>query len=267
MQLLSLNIGTKLTTSQFILKKNRNPLITIVTVSYNAAELIEKTIRSVINQSYANKEYVVIDGASTDGTQQIIKKFITSIDFYQSEPDNGIYAAMNKAVSKATGSWVIFMNAGDLFVDNEVLEKTALSLSHTTEVLYGDILINEKGELVRKQSPEKISRIHRMPFCHQAVFTQTSLLKKYPFDEKYKLSADFKLYKQLILEGVYFEKTALPITIYDRTGLSNSQRTQGLAENIAIIKELDNAKEKLRLLPRLYLVKNWNWLRQTFKNR
>lgn len=106
-----------------------------------------------------------------------------------------------------------------------------------------------------------------MPFCHQAVFTRTSLLRKFPFDEKYALSADFKLFKQLKSEEVDFEKIPITITIYDRTGLSSSQRSKGLAENIAIIKELDGAKEKLRLLPRLYLVKGWNSIRSFLKSK
>lgn len=249
------------------MKTNQDSFITVVTVSYNSADLIEKTLQSVVGQTHANKEYVVIDGASTDETNQIIDKFIDLIDFYVSEPDNGIYHAMNKAVVKASGDWLIFMNAGDTFVDSEVLQKVANSLSNETDVLYGDILTLKNRELILKKSPLKIMHMHRMPFCHQAVFTRTSLLRKFPFDEKYALSADFKLFKQLKSEEVNFKKIPMPITIYDRTGLSSSQRSKGLAENIAIIKELDGAKEKLRLLPRLYLVKGWNSIRSFLKSK
>ena len=249
------------------LKTKPNPLITVVTVCYNSADLIEETLKSVTEQNYSNKEYVVIDGASTDGTDQIIDKFIDSIDFYVSEPDNGIYHAMNKAVVKASGDWLIFMNAGDAFVDSEVLQKVANSLSDETDVLYGDILTLKNRELILKKSPPKITHMHRMPFCHQAVFTRTSLLRKFPFDEKYALSADFKLFKQLKSEEVDFEKIPITITIYDRTGLSSSQRSKGLAENIAIIKEVDSLQEKLRLLPRLYLVKGWNSIRSFLKSK
>ncbi len=229
--------------------------------------MIEKTLKSVIEQSYSNKEYVVIDGASTDGTKKIVERYIDSIDFFMSEPDNGIYHAMNKAVGVAKGEWVIFMNAGDVFVDNAVLEKVSYSLSATIDVLYGDILTSRNTELVLKEAPSEIKSMHRMPFCHQAVFTRTSLLRSFPFDEKYKMSADFKLYKQLNRENATFRRLPLPITIYDRTGLSNSQRARGLGENIAVIKEIDNWQDRLRLLPRLYFVKNWAAIRYSLKKK
>lgn len=249
------------------LKTKPNPLITVVTVCYNSVDMIEKTLKSVIEQSYSNKEYVVIDGASTDGTKKIVERYIDSIDFFMSESDNGIYHAMNKAVGVAKGEWVIFMNAGDVFVDNAVLEKANYSLSATIDVLYGDILTSRNTELVLKEAPSEIKSMHRMPFCHQAVFTRTSLLKSFPFDEKYKMSADFKLYKQLNRENATFRRLPLPITIYDRTGLSNSQRARGLGENIAVIKEIDNWQDRLRLLPRLYFVKNWAAIRHSLKKK
>ena len=249
------------------LKTKPNPLITVVTVCYNSVDMIEKTLKSVIEQSYSNKEYVVIDGASTDGTKKIVERYIDSIDFFMSESDNGIYHAMNKAVGVAKGEWVIFMNAGDVFVDNAVLEKVSSSLSTTTDVLYGDILTSRNAELVLKEAPSEIKSMHRMPFCHQAVFTRTSLLRSFPFDEKYKMSADFKLYKQLNRENATFRRLPLPITIYDRTGLSNSQRARGLGENIAVIKEIDNWQDRLRLLPRLYFVKNWAAIRHSLKKK
>lgn len=249
------------------LKTKPNPLITVVTVCYNSVDMIEKTLKSVIEQSYSNKEYVVIDGASTDGTKKIVERYIDSIDFFMSESDNGIYHAMNKAVGVAKGEWVIFMNAGDVFVDNAVLEKANYSLSATIDVLYGDILTSRNAELVLKEAPSEIKSMHRMPFCHQAVFTRTSLLRSFPFDEKYKMSADFKLYKQLNRENATFRRLPLPITIYDRTGLSNSQRARGLGENIAVIKEIDNWQDRLRLLPRLYFVKNWAAIRHSLKKK
>lgn len=249
------------------MKTKPNPLITVVTVCYNSVDMIEKTLKSVIEQSYSNKEYVVIDGASTDGTKKIVERYIDSIDFFMSEPDNGIYHAMNKAVGVAKGEWIIFMNAGDVFVDNAVLEKVSYSLSATIDVLYGDILTSRNTELVLKEAPSEIKSMHRMPFCHQAVFTRTSLLRSFPFDEKYKMSADFKLYKQLNRENATFRRLPLPITIYDRTGLSNSQRARGLGENIAVIKEIDNWQDRLRLLPRLYFVKNWAAIRHSLKKK
>ena len=249
------------------MKNEQYPLITVVTVCYNSAALIERTLISVSEQNYSNKEYVVIDGASTDGTKEIVERYKDSISFFVSEPDKGIYHAMNKAVKVAKGEWVIFMNAGDVFANNEVLKNVSNKLNDKSDIVYGDILKMENNELIVKEAPSKITRMHRMPFCHQAVFTRTFLLKKHPFDEKYKLSADFKLYKQLSLDNFSFKKIPMSITIYDTTGISNTQRTKGLIENISIIKEIDNWQEKLRLLPRLYFVKNWTAIRHSLKNR
>lgn len=96
--------------------------VSVVTVVYNDVKKIENTVNSVISQSYNNKEFIIVDGGSNDGTLEIIKKYDFSIDSFISEKDRGIYDAMNKGVSLATGEWIIFMNSGDCFVDNKVLE-------------------------------------------------------------------------------------------------------------------------------------------------
>ena len=95
--------------------------ISVITVAYNASRYIETTILSVINQTYSNIEYIIIDGGSTDGTVDIIKKYSNKISYWISEPDKGIYDAMNKGINKATGEWINFMNAGDTFHNPDTL--------------------------------------------------------------------------------------------------------------------------------------------------
>ena len=114
---------------------------TIATVTFNAAQVVEKTIRSVVGQNYDNYEYIIVDGQSTDGTLSIIKEYSNDIDIIISEPDNGIYDGMNKAIFSAHGEYLLFMNAGDVFVDNHVLSRVAKSIrsSHPT-VVYGDVI-------------------------------------------------------------------------------------------------------------------------------
>lgn len=105
---------------------NSNPqraLFTIVTVSYNCCSLIEKTIKSVLQQDYHDTEYIIIDGESTDGTVEIIKKYAQHLAFWCSEPDGGIYQGMNKGISHAKGEWILFLNAGDVFAETNVLTK------------------------------------------------------------------------------------------------------------------------------------------------
>ena len=99
------------------------PKITIVTISYNIVTYIEKTILSVVNQTYPNIEYIVIDGGSTDGTLDVIKKYSDKITYWVSESDKGIYDAMNKGIDAATGDWINFMNAGDVFYHNNVIDE------------------------------------------------------------------------------------------------------------------------------------------------
>ncbi|MDD3789524.1 MAG: glycosyltransferase family 2 protein [Petrimonas sp.] len=241
---------------------SKNVLISVVTVCKDAGSTIEKTLRSVIEQDYTSFEYIVIDGQSGDKTFEIIKKYSSNINIFLSEKDSGIYDAMNKAIGLCSGEWTIFMNAGDVFADHTVLRKTAEFLNKNCDVVYGDIYTNKAGNLSLKKSPHVIKNIHRMPFCHQAVFTKTKVLKKYLFDEKYCLSADFKFFKQLILNKSTFQKANIPITIFDRSGISNTQRVKGLLENAAIINELDNFVTKLTFLPRLYFVIYWNKLRK-----
>ena len=98
-----------------------SPLISVVTVSYNAVDTIERTILSVLNQTYSDIEYIIIDGGSTDGTVDLIKKYADKITYWVSEPDQGIYDAMNKGIDVATGEWINFMNSGDSFYRQDVL--------------------------------------------------------------------------------------------------------------------------------------------------
>lgn len=114
-----------------------NPLISVVTVSYNAVTTIEKTILSVINQNYSNIEYIVIDGGSIDGTVDIIKKYADKITYWVSEPDKGIYDAMNKGIIVATGEWINFMNTGDTFYNENVFSEIFELNSYTEDVISG----------------------------------------------------------------------------------------------------------------------------------
>jgi putative colanic acid biosynthesis glycosyltransferase len=118
--------------------KNSNLLISIITVVYNGEKFLEKTIKSVINQSYQNIEYIVIDGGSTDGTIDIIKKYKDRIDYWVSEKDDGIYDAMNKGLERASGDFVNFMNGGDTFYDKSVLEKiiSFISMVDNNKIAY-----------------------------------------------------------------------------------------------------------------------------------
>lgn len=183
------------------------PKVTIVTVTYNAEKYLERTIRSVVKQSYPNIEYIVIDGASADGTVDIIKKYEQFIDYWISEPDSGIYHAMNKGVDAATGEWMSFMNAGDGFSNMDVL-RDVFCKEYDADVLYSDTYIVDKdfktvGEHLVSGLEDFF--ISKMPFIHQSSFVRRSLVSKFPFRTDYNLASDFDLFFKLYVKKYKFE--------------------------------------------------------------
>lgn len=220
--------------------------VTIITVCRNHAKELEKTIQSVENQTWQKKEYIVIDGASTDETLEVIQQHGDSITQWISEPDQGIYDAMNKGIRLAQGQWVIFMNAGDTFASTDTLQRV-FQESQEADVIYGDVI---KGEHVKKAEPPH--NAHRMFFCHQSAFVKTSCLREFPFDTTHRMSADFKQIKQLYLSGKTFRQLDFPVAVFDTQGVSNTSRSAGLYDNIRVIRETDSFWEQVRLLPRLY---------------
>ncbi|MBQ9666161.1 MAG: glycosyltransferase [Bacteroidaceae bacterium] len=204
-----------------------NPQITVITICYNAVDEIEKTILSVINQTYKKREYIVVDGGSKDGTIDLIKKYGNWIDCWVSEPDRGIYDAMNKGLKLAKGEWVNFMNAGDSFADEHVFENLQKFFIPENDVVYGDVVVEKLGiKYLQKAQPKELQKENspRMGFVHQACFVKTSFAKMYPFDLKYKLAADFNMVMTIYRNGGKFVYAAIPVANYDLSGVSTSNR-------------------------------------------
>ena len=221
-------------------------IVTIITVCRNHAQELERTIRSVESQTWQEKEYLVIDGASTDDSLDVIKAHEASITRWVSEPDQGIYDAMNKGVKMAQGEWVIFMNAGDTFAGDDTLQRV-FGNPLDADVIYGDVI---KGELVKEAEAPR--NAHRMFYCHQSAFVRTRCLREFPFDIRHRMSADFKQVKQLYLSGKTFRQLDFPVANFDIQGVSNRNRSAGLYDNIQVIRETDSLWEQMKLLPRLY---------------
>lgn len=214
----------------------RESIISIITVAYNCASDIEKTIKSIINQTYTNIEYIIIDGGSTDGTVDIIKKYTDKITFWISEPDNGIYDAMNKGIGRANGKWINFMNAGDSFFNDNVLSDIfEENISDKVSVIYGDTLqCFSYGRFITKAEELPLLKTH-MVFCHQSSFVLLSLLKTYLFDTTYKLCADYNLFYKLYRNGYQFYYKPICIAIYDaEEGISSINRLKVLKEESRI---------------------------------
>lgn len=174
------------------------PVFSIITVAYNAAKQLEKTLLSVINQTYQDIEYIIIDGASNDGTIEIIRRHESSIYYWVSEPDKGLYHAMNKGLQIATGDYVWFLNAGDMLKHNGIVMKLSqIALQNRLpDILYGETdLMDGKGIIFaerRLKTPQNLAwKSFRMGMlvCHQAFIVKLEIAPEY--DLQYRFSADF----------------------------------------------------------------------------
>ena len=197
----------------------------IVTINYNDVDGLNHTIESVIAQSYNDYEYIVIDGGSTDGSLDIIKNYSESIAFWISEKDRGIYHAMNKGVEHAHGDYCIFMNSGDRFFANSVLEQVAINTTNE-DIIVGKVTIDDKNTII---SPPPISgeltlyHLYSGAIPHQGTFIRTELLRKYPYDENLKISSDWKFFVQtLILDNSSIRYLDIYVAKYNIDGVSSS---------------------------------------------
>lgn len=210
--------------------------ISIITISYNCKDVIEKTIRSVINQTYDNTEYVIIDGKSTDGTTDVIEKYRDKIDYYVSEKDRGIYDAMNKGIATATGDWVIFMNAGDFFADKNVLLEVCNLIEEDSIVVYGDIIKQCNGYYYYDK-PAGVERAAQyMPVFHQSAFIRLDYHKQHLFDISFKSSGDYDFfYKCIFQDHCKFQYIPVTVACFDNVG-GMSRDNHGLSqrENLRI---------------------------------
>ena len=183
-------------------KNNKTPIISIITVVFNNFELIEKTIQSVINQTYKNIQYIVIDGGSTDGTLDIIKKYKKYIDILIIEKDTGIYDAMNKGIKLAKGNWINFMNSGDTFYSTNTLNDISFNDYASNSFIYGKAKIfDSNAKFIKILKPLKANKLNLTLFasrvaCHQAVFYNTNIKFMYP--SQYKFLGDLFSYFEFI---------------------------------------------------------------------
>lgn len=177
------------------------PKVTVVTVTYNAADCVEMTLKSVIAQTYSNLEYIVVDGKSSDSTMDIVERYRAHISTIVSEPDKGIYDAMNKATRLASGEWIIFINAGDTFDNPSVLNNVfSHKIQENSSLIFGNITHYSKDLRVKQIHAPQIATYQqspfpyreRMPGSHQATFYRTKILKEHPYRSKeFKIAADW----------------------------------------------------------------------------
>ena len=197
-------------------------LFSIVTVTYNAAPLLERTIESVLGQAFPDSEYIIIDGGSNDGTLEIISNYSHRLKYWISEKDSGIYNAMNKAIQQCSGEWVIFMNAGDTFSSNDILARIQPHCTGDTDIIYGDrFRISTTGEKTYQKAGRLEDSHLREVIFHQSCLIRTNLLKERPYDESYKLAADYEFILHSINEHRKFKYTGIAISNFLEGGASS----------------------------------------------
>lgn len=212
--------------------------ISVVTVCLNTADTIKETIESVLGQTYGNLEYVIIDGMSTDGTLEIIRKYegVPGVKTVSGK-DNGLYNAMNKGIDLCSGDYILFLNSGDIFADKNVVsdvmtricgenEASGGSLDDETDeknllpdIIYGNVTKNYQNKSVTERYPGnhtvfKLLMMGKMP-CHQGIFTKTSILKRFRFDESYKICADFDFLLRCVRGHVRMQYADVNVSIVD----------------------------------------------------
>lgn len=247
---------------------SNTPKITIITVVFNAEALIERTLKSILCQSYRNLELLIIDGKSTDNTLGIVHKYQGDRTKIISEKDKGIYDAMNKGITNASGDYIIFINAGDELYSQTTLEDI-LATHQDADVYYGNTaVVDINGNILgdRRLSPPKKLTWKSLKFgmrvSHQSILAKKQIIPKY--DLKYKISADIDWTIRLLKEANQIVNTHLYISKFLEGGVSTEKRKLGLKERFAIQKKhygllltlLNHGVIILRFIKHLFLKKN-----------
>lgn len=221
--------------------------LSIITINYNNCLGLSRTIKSVLAQTFKDLEYIIIDGGSNDDSIDVIKSHQDSIDYWVSEPDKGIYNAMNKGIKKASGEYLQFLNSGDTFVDNTVLS-TVFSKPRTADIVYGD-LFYVYGDDSKKVLPSlyggQLTMVHffHRNLGHPAAFIKKSLFSDSLYDEKYRFLADNKFFiESIILKNCSVEYLGKVLIDFDMSGVSSE------STNWACINE-ERAKLMREVLP------------------
>ena len=194
--------------------------LSIITINFNNRDGLRKTIESVVNQTWQEFEYIIIDGGSTDGSVEVIKEFADRIDYWVTEPDKGIYDAMNKGIDQAKGEYCLFMNSADTIYENTTLEKVNAELDGT-DIISGKMLF-ENGCFATPPSSISAKFFFSNTLPHQATFIRTQLLKQQPYDTNYRIVSDWKFWiETLVFNNSSYKNNSGIIALFDSSGISS----------------------------------------------
>lgn len=198
--------------------------ISIITINYNDALGIEKTIKSVLNQTFSDFEYIVIDGNSTDGSKDVVLKYQDKLAYWVSEPDSGIYNAMNKGINAAKGDYLLFVNSGDVLVDDAAILNICSEKLNEDIVAFDCFLERNNKIMGRRTHIEQptLFYVYKNGLKHQSTFIRRTLFEKMGhYEEKYEIAGDYEFWIRCFLEpSVTSKGVTIPISIYKLGGIS-----------------------------------------------
>lgn len=216
--------------------------VSVITINYNNKEGLEKTIKSVLEQTFNDFEFIIIDGGSSDGSVDIIKKYIRHIDYWVSEKDKGIYNAMNKGIKVSNGEYCIFMNSSDTFYCPTTLQEF-YSQNPSEDIVYGNFVSQNK--IINQVEKITLHNLLTHTIGHQSTFIKRYLLEKNPYDENLKIVADWKFFfQELVLNNASYKKINTIIADFDVSGIS--------MRNQLLLKEERDSELKKMLPPIMY---------------
>jgi glycosyltransferase involved in cell wall biosynthesis len=228
--------------------KNMVPRISIITPTFNVEHSFDRTMESILGQTYKNWEHIVIDGGSKDNSVEVIKKYEKHFKYWHSKPDKGIYDGMNLGVAQATGDYIIFMNSGDVFYSPTILEEIAPILDEGKyDMVYGNVVYIYENGLKRLAKPLSMDKAWMdMPFSHQSLFAKRTLMMEYPFDLNYRISADYHFIYSVFKKGASFYNTNKTIAIFEGVGAS-------VKRQLLTIKERERTVQSFGFSPGVFL--------------
>ena len=212
--------------------------LSIITVNLNNRDGLQKTIDSVISQTFRDFEWIVIDGGSTDGSKELIEQYSDHFAYWVSEPDKGIYNAMNKGIRVAKGEYLQFLNSGDWLYRKTTLEK-CLSHNYDSDIIYGDLCFcnGETSEIYHYPQHLSLRFLYNFSLGHPASFIKQSILQETLYDESLKLVSDWKFYFTQALNNRKFEHIDEVVSSFDTTGLSSANEKLVKKERESVLRE------------------------------
>lgn len=212
----------------------------VITINFNNADGLRKTIKSVVSQTSNDYEYIIIDGGSSDGSVDVIKEYAGKIHYWVSERDKGIYNAMNKGIAQAHGDYCIFMNSGDVFFNDNVLEDVS-DIGCNDDIFVGVSVSTKDGSIISPAPLREISLYHLFygGISHQASFIKTILLQNNPYDESLKIVSDWKFFvEEIIMNNCSFHYIDIKICKYDVEGVSSVNLERSRTEKVQVLQSL-----------------------------